>query len=100
METSPKWLAIALVWIAACAVDAVWTVRVQSDVDPSIAVKQLHSNEAVEELRDVDRHPSSTPGSVYAVAAIVTTGIFLDSVMARLSRRNDQQAQPIGRSTE
>lgn len=100
MEMSPKWLAIALVWLAAYAVEAVWTVRVQPDVDPSVAVKQLHSNEAVEELRHAERHPSSTPGSVYAVAAIVTTGICLDSVMARLGRPNHRPAQSIDGSAE
>lgn len=88
-----KLVTVVLVWIAACAVDAVWSKPVQTDVDPAIAVRQLHSNESVEELRQAGRNQTSNAKSVYAVAAIVTTGICLDSVIARLSGRNHGRAR-------
>jgi len=95
MRTSAcKLWTIVLVWVAAYAVNSVWLKPVQTGVDPAVAVRQLHSDEAVEELQRAGREQSPDAKSVYAVAAIVTTGICLDSVIARLSGRSHNQARP------
>ncbi len=86
-------LIVALAWLSAIAVEAAWQMPVPSGVDPSIAVRQLHSDEAVSLLNGSGRHHSPLATSGYAIAAIVTIGIGLDSLMAHKARFDSERVE-------